>query len=463
MEKGPLEIAAEAIGVPNDQFRLVFCFLASIFLGFVQWGLVRGKKARELYSLVCGLGLGVLMYGVSELKHFAITSSVTYGCMLMAPREKVAVPVLVLNMAYLSFMHIHRMIVDWMGWSMDATGLQMMMIIKLTSLAYSYQDGAVEKTAPERIPQEQKRLIVREIPSILEYYSYLCFYPSFLVGPSFEYMDYKRFSEQVEEYKEVPNPVPQALKVLGLALLFSGLTVYGGAQFDYEYMVYPEFDRQSFLYKAVYFNLAMVVCKIRYTCAWKFTEAGMVASGMAFAGYTKGGKPSWFRGVSINYWEAELGATAKHMIDNWNISVAVWLRRCVFNRVAISGEEVKPSPLRRSMAQHTTFIVSALWHGFYPSYYPFFFLFSIHSEVSKMAYVSDFSWLPLKPVVKWVAWSFMWQIGNVLGIMFTMLTIERSLTVLKAIYAYPLIVLIAAYCFFKLTGLHRKNRTKKTN
>lgn len=44
-------------------------------------------------------------------------------------------------------------------------------------------------------------------------------------------------------------------------------------------------------------------------------------------------------------------------IDCWNITTLVWLRRVVYDRVP---------PHVRTLA---TFMVSAVWHGFYPGYY----------------------------------------------------------------------------------------------
>lgn len=44
------------------------------------------------------------------------------------------------------------------------------------------------------------------------------------------------------------------------------------------------------------------------------------------------------------------------MLDNWNIGTVLWLRRIVYERV----------PHHRTLA---VFVLSALWHGFYPGYY----------------------------------------------------------------------------------------------
>ena len=314
------------------------------------------------------------------------------------------------------------------------------------------------KKTPERVPNEQKKLIIDKLPGLLEYYSFICFYPSIHIGPSFEYSDYIRFVKETDEFKAIPSTLYPSLRVLLLAFLFTGLLLVGDFYFPNMFVTTIEYSQKSFLYKVLYFNCAMIVAKIRYTTAWKFSEAGMIASGF---GYTVDGKgnSSWDRAISINWVKAELAWTAKEMVENWNISVSVWLRRCIFNRIIISGKDPKnPSSTRKSLAQHSTYMFSSFWHGFYPAYYIMFFLFSIHSEISKMVYVSDWSKLPAKTFFKWLAWGLMWQIGNFLGLVFLSLDFWLSLRFMSSIYYFTVIQLAVAWLFFKITGFHIKSK-----
>ena len=48
-------------------------------------------------------------------------------------------------------------------------------------------------------------------------------------------------------------------------------------------------------------------------------------------------------------------------IESWNVRTAVWLRRIVYDRIP------------KQYGLFGTFLVSALWHGFYPGYYITFF------------------------------------------------------------------------------------------
>lgn len=460
MEEG-LQHLAEGLGVPTDQVKLVICMMLAVLLGWVHWRMVYGEVLRHLFALVAGLSLALFQYGVIGLIGFAVTSVGTYLLLLLLPRERVAFPVFLFCFAYLSYVHIYRMYYDWMGWSQDYSTLQMILTCKLTALAYNYQDGALRKgkqaeEALTPVEKEQERYAVTKMPSLLEYYSYLAFFGSFLVGPVFEYTDYIRFIKREKEFIFIPTPIARSLLlVLQSVLCICGFLIL------FHYFPYAEIREQDwglhpYWYRILYLNLAMIGCKLRYYTGFKFGEAGSVASGFNYQGIKKDGSVDWDRARGACIRNAEFSATTKQTIDNWNISVSLWLRRYIFNRLAGKGS----SRLLKSSAQHLTMIVSAFWHGFYPSYYVTFLGFSLLTEVSKMAYQSDFSWVPGLPMLKVVARLWMYTTENLNGIVFAQLGLGETLAVLNNIYWGPYLVLLAVWGFFKSTGFHRKSRAK---
>ena len=52
----------------------------------------------------------------------------------------------------------------------------------------------------------------------------------------------------------------------------------------------------------------------------------------------------------------QTATSLKVLVDNWNIQTGVWLRRVCYSRAPFS-----PTFL--------TYMLSALWHGYYPGYY----------------------------------------------------------------------------------------------
>lgn len=62
--------------------------------------------------------------------------------------------------------HIYRMMTDYMGWTMDFTAPQMLLTLKLTTMAFDFYDAG----QPEEVLEEEVRrfLIVTEIDGIPE-------------------------------------------------------------------------------------------------------------------------------------------------------------------------------------------------------------------------------------------------------------------------------------------------------
>lgn len=102
-----------------------------------------------------------------------------------------------------------------MGWTMDFTGPQMVLTLKLVSIAFCYHDSMRPAT---ELSESQKRKVLDKLPSVLEFYGcvslfaasltisrYVYFYPSFLAGPVVEYADYrdylsgKQFADSVRD------------------------------------------------------------------------------------------------------------------------------------------------------------------------------------------------------------------------------------------------------------------------
>lgn len=87
-------------------------------------------------------------------------------------------------LAYMCGSHLYRMYVDYMGWSLDFTGPQMLLTIKLTAFAYNVYDGRMlaKLQAPsgderkDKVNKARVRLAVEEVPGLLEYLGYTyCF------------------------------------------------------------------------------------------------------------------------------------------------------------------------------------------------------------------------------------------------------------------------------------------------
>ena len=93
------------------------------------------------------------------------------------------------------------------------------------------------------------------MPTLLEVFSYIFFYPTCIVGPSFEFSDFRKFIELKEEYKDLPmkKAMYSALKEFVKALFFLIFFIGGGKICNLRYLISGEFNNQNYIFKVIFF------------------------------------------------------------------------------------------------------------------------------------------------------------------------------------------------------------------
>lgn len=127
------------------------------------WSRLPYSKIRHVYSVAAGLSLLIFCLGPIAWIHSFITSSVTYVIVRSFPPRLANKLVFIFAFAYLSASHIYRAWVDYMGWTLDFTGSQMVITLKLISFSFNVRDSVdevikpvVEGSAKERERQERR-------------------------------------------------------------------------------------------------------------------------------------------------------------------------------------------------------------------------------------------------------------------------------------------------------------------
>ncbi|VDO04067.1 unnamed protein product [Haemonchus placei] len=82
-------------------------------------------------------------------------------------------------MSYLLFIHFFRWLV-LTRYYLDITGPMMVAVQKITTLAFSLHDGKVKKK--EELSEVQKREAITEVPSLVEYMSYVFNFQTVKIG-----------------------------------------------------------------------------------------------------------------------------------------------------------------------------------------------------------------------------------------------------------------------------------------
>eukprot|EP00823_Brevimastigomonas_motovehiculus_P009597 TRINITY_DN927_c6_g1_i1.p1 TRINITY_DN927_c6_g1~~TRINITY_DN927_c6_g1_i1.p1 ORF type:complete len:529 (+),score=104.97 TRINITY_DN927_c6_g1_i1:89-1675(+) len=379
--RSPIISTKNLLAIPEDQACLLLIQLIALGLGPI-FKRLPSPSSKHMFAVFWGLFFCFALFNVSTL-HLLISSLVCYFLVDRLPSHKVGWTMTILAMFHLASCHIYRMIVDYKGWRMDVSVTQMIICAKLSMFAWNYEDGQrlKELKAGELLVPNLKAHTRRaehsltEKPSLLEFFSYILFYPAVFCGPCFEYTEYIEFVRGQDKVlkkcglKEYPSSFLPALKTTLLGFLFFvgiHLTKYVPM---YGYMDTKAFmEETSILYKFAYITVACSLYRMKYYLVWYVAEGGCIAANFGFNGVEMvNGKPvyKWNRVNNAEALPTEFGRTITDVTDHWNKNINNWLKYYVYTRLC-------PSLMSATAANAITKLTSAFWHGFYSGYFAFF-------------------------------------------------------------------------------------------
>jgi lysophospholipid acyltransferase len=282
------------------------------------------------------------------------------------------------------------------------------------------------------------------MPSILEIFSYILYFPTSLCGPSCEFVDFKNFIYFDKEYKNIPwkkcNKLGSIDFILSLGCLL--IVILLAKIFPAAYCGTEEYINQSILYKYIYFVLSMMTSRARYYVAWKMSQASCIFSGLSYSD-EHGDKID-----NCNLYNIEINLNVRTRIQFWNRSVHLWLKYHVYMRLI--NIETKPFKNNKSLASLITFMISACWHGFYPVYYIFFFLYYLIEQcASALEDKLDFyTWIRKQNIIlRLIWWVFIMSMVNYFGNVFVLLKVNLMWNFFRAFYHIPTIILFSSYYY----------------
>ncbi|KAG9014403.1 lysophospholipid acyltransferase [Tulasnella sp. 427] len=370
------DAAGAAAGVHGSQLKLLTCFVVSYPLGSVFVRIPKNQPAvKHLFSISVTLFFlwGMLKLWLGSLNIFG-SALFTY---FMAGNVRGR------QMPWIVFGHWIRYM--WPTDAVEISGPQMVLTMKLTTFAWNVYDGQ-EKL--ESLDESQKETRIPKLPSLLEFFGYVFYFPAFLIGPSLTFSDYMALiDETLYEGAAPASPnsskrVPVGRKRVAYQKLVLGVSciafyaLYGG-QFNYAVTAADWYVTKPFWYRFLYTQVMGLLQRVRYYGAWSLTEGGCIFTGLGFNGFAEDGSARWNKAANIDVMNIEFAPNIKVLLDNWNINTNTWLRNSVYKRLAPPGK--KPGAL----VTMYTFMTSAIWHGIYPGYYLTFFLGGLVSTAAR--------------------------------------------------------------------------------
>lgn len=387
----PWELQAAALGgLTLSQLRFFISFVLSVVLGAV-FRHVPSPRGRHVFSLVTGVALIIYPFG-SGCMHAFVPATLVYACMRQA-RARCGTLAWAIAFPYLILQHVLQASgAAWKEGHLDFTGAQMVLTLRLIAVAVSYQDGG--KPAA-KLQEYAARKRLRQLPSPLEFFSYLFAAGNLLAGPFFEASDFFDYVQRKGEWdegdpaKRIPSPL-----VLGLVRFFKGLICaalwtklsgsYGPDLLESRWFL----QEACLVHKLFLLWFVGLVARLKYYFAWAVAESALIFSGLCYNGRTPEGAPLWNRYINSRIRRVEFNLSLPNLAANWNVCTGLWLRHYVYERLTPAGRR----PGFRTLV--ATQLVSGVWHGLFPGYWLFFATSAVMFEAGKTLYRYEQAWPP---------------------------------------------------------------------
>lgn len=411
------------MSLSQDQYKFLMANLAGLSLALPYRYIP--KSYRNEFNYLPGVLMVYYCFG-RQANSLILFSAISYVICKYTPKRHVQRLTMCSSLAFLSYAHLSRQIIDYGGYVLDISGPFMIAVQKMTSLGFCIHDGRRKKLelentkrekssstnenvdhisssetpktplSPEdsnnnlnqdRLPlvtksassldseyspiestiikqndtmltEEQRRYAVAETPSFNEFMGYFFHFPSVLCGPIMYFNDYSDFVNSPED-KPIPAGRHKAVaQKLTISISCAILHLTLNPKFEIEFLRSPEFlIHTPLIMRFFYILIFTMLSRLKYYVAWHLGEAISNASGLGFNGYDTKGKPQWNLISNMNLWKFETCTSLREAIHAWNKTTQSWLRRSAYERVP------------RKLSVIATYMLSAVWHGFYPGYY----------------------------------------------------------------------------------------------
>eukprot|EP00187_Rhodella_violacea_P003740 CAMPEP_0174886970 /NCGR_PEP_ID=MMETSP0167-20121228/2193_1 /TAXON_ID=38298 /ORGANISM="Rhodella maculata, Strain CCMP736" /LENGTH=487 /DNA_ID=CAMNT_0016123217 /DNA_START=135 /DNA_END=1598 /DNA_ORIENTATION=+ len=362
------ELAA-SVGMDATDIKL-FILMLLAYPTALMWRHIPGAYPKHLFSILVGVYFVHWFIGHQWL-HIVFSSLLCYlSMLLLGPKARYFSAALAL--LYLAGGHIYRQYTDYLGWTMDFTMQHMVVIQKLSALAFNHYDGSA--AGAKHATAEQKSRSVARLPNLIQFFAFIFMPSNILIGPGFEYTDYINIAEGTVV---APAGYVPALAALGKGFVLLGMFQVLTAYFPIWALLT---DPKNLVNKTpldfftrwgkVWVGLFTYRCK--YYFGWKIAEGAGILSGLGYAGVDeKTGNPKFDNMENVDVVGFELSQSLRDASTAWNKTTNRWLRRYIYDRFPAG------------MNLYITYFVSAFWHGFYPGYYMFFLTVAVATQVHR--------------------------------------------------------------------------------
>lgn len=354
---------------------------------------MHNAQRKRTVSSTVGFLVALLFCGW-EVLHSMV--SIAIGTILMNSLKSRIMPRVVFAFAftYRTFFCLLSYYGTWRDESTLANGIQLILTIKLISVAYEideyrkHRSNGYTGSSVLNDPSNHKAMLLYEEPTAVDVVCYMYCFLGLCTGPFYRFRTYH---DMLRIPKHASNGIPAWTMVVSripmLVILIILSTVVGN-YFPTDYMRSDEFyESRSFVYRFCYVIPIGIVGMARYGVVWYLSEFSFIVTGLGIYPEAKQSQPG--RGPSVfqqkdPIWQIKespkpvkydfeavrnvyikqgfTSETYAKTFRYWNCTVQWWLAHFIYASALFSG---KPSLIRWIAVG----FVSALWHGFRAGYY----------------------------------------------------------------------------------------------
>lgn len=169
---------APLVGMPEDMFRYLIAFFAEIPITLLCRYVPDNQKLKHFLFGFLGMVIAYFVYSTISFSVF-VSMIPVYFIMKYMPNRKGAYLSFAISVGYLIFLHIKRMVDNYLGYTLDFSGLQMILTIKFTTFAFSVSNAHDEEYKCSPYTENHK---IKKYPTLLEFFGYTFFFPAYFSG-----------------------------------------------------------------------------------------------------------------------------------------------------------------------------------------------------------------------------------------------------------------------------------------
>ncbi|KAI8899297.1 MBOAT, membrane-bound O-acyltransferase family-domain-containing protein [Globomyces pollinis-pini] len=221
-------------------------------------------------------------------------------------------------------------------------------VIKIISFAWAVSDGNSHQSTLAK--KESPKSIV-DIPAVLDFYGFMLYFPTFIIGPNFSFLDYQVFVNKIPNQKVIIISFFETTFTILLPLIF---LFRFGSTYNISKLLDTNFiESTSYLDRFIFVNMSGMVIRCGLFVGFKICEGACTISGFELSFQDERSQIEYY---STDESLSVVDSSSYLLMTSWNITSRSWLKEHVYDRLI----SMQISPTSSVMI---SYLVISYWSG----------------------------------------------------------------------------------------------------